>query len=118
MNELTLEKLQWSQLCEALSSEAQTQEGRDSCLRLRPEYAADEIEKRWHDVIPLRDLQRAGYKAPIGDLPPMQGVFRAVSLGQILDGEQIWSVYMLLHTVRSVHQFAMDRQDRCRTLVR
>lgn len=116
--ELTLEKLQWSQLCEALSSEAQTQEGRESCLRLRPEYEADEIERRWQDVIPLRDLQRSGYRSPIGDLPPMQSIFRAASLGQILDGEQIWSVYMLLQTVRSVHQFAMDRQDRCRTLVR
>lgn len=116
INELTLEKLQWSQLCEALASEARTIEGNHSCLNLKPVFETFDIELRWQDVIPLRDLVRAGYRPPIGELPDMHRTFRAVSLGQILDGEEIWSVNVLLQMVRNVHQFAMDKQDKCRTL--
>lgn len=116
INELTLEKLQWSQLCEALAAEANTIEGHHSCLHLKPRFDKLDIELRWQDVIPLRDLLRSGYRPPIGELPEMQLIFRAVSLGQILEGEAIWSVYTLLQMVRSVHQFAMDKQERCKTL--
>jgi DNA mismatch repair protein MutS2 len=116
INELTLEKLQWPSLCEALASEARTVEGIDSCLNLRPSFEKLAIELRWQDVLPLRDLLRAGYRPPIGELPDMHRTFRAVSLGQILDGEEVWSVFILLQMVRNVHQFCMDKQDRCRTL--
>jgi DNA mismatch repair protein MutS2 len=116
INELTLEKLQWSQLCEALAAEANTVEGHHSCLILKPRFDKLDIELRWQDVIPLRDLIRSGYRPPIGELPEMHLTFRAVSLGQILEGEAIWSVYTLLQMVRNVHQFAMDKQDRCKTL--
>lgn len=116
INELTLEKLQWSGLCEALASEARTIEGNHSCLHLKPVFEKIDIELRWQDVMPLRDLVRAGYRPPIGELPDMHRTFRAVSLGQILEGEEIWSVNVLLQMVRNVHQFAMDKQDKCRTL--
>ncbi|RYZ58164.1 MAG: hypothetical protein EOP07_07825 [Proteobacteria bacterium] len=116
INELTLEKLQWSQLCEALAAEANTVEGHHSCLILKPNFDKLDIELRWQDVIPLRDLIRSGYRPPIGELPEMHLTFRAVSLGQILEGEAIWSVYTLLQMVRNVHQFAADKQDRCKTL--
>ncbi|MBC7660925.1 MAG: Smr/MutS family protein [Chitinophagaceae bacterium] len=116
INELTLEKLQWSLLCEALAAEANTIEGNQSCLTLKPRFDKLDIELRWQDVLPLRDLLRSGYRPPIGELPEMHLTFRAVSLGQILEGEAIWSVYTLLQMVRSVHQFAMDKQERCKTL--
>ncbi|MES2745213.1 MAG: hypothetical protein V4655_07290, partial [Bdellovibrionota bacterium] len=116
INELTLEKLQWPSLCEALASEARTVEGNHSCLNLKPEFEKIDIELRWQDVVPLRDLVRAGYRPPIGELPDMHRTFRAVSLGQILEGEEVWSVFVLLQMVRNVHQFAMDKQDKCRTL--
>jgi DNA mismatch repair protein MutS2 len=118
IQELTLEKLQWPQLLEHLAQEAQTLEGRDACLRLKPNFAADDIEKRWQDVLPLRDLLRSGYRPPIGELPELRPIFRGALLGQILDGEMLWNVYVLLQTVRNVHQFAADRMDRCRTLQR
>lgn len=118
INELTLEKLQWPQLLSHLAAEAQTLEGRDACAKLRPEFTASAIEQRWDDVIPLRDLIRSGYRPPIGELPELRPVFRGAALGQILDGESIWNVYLLLQTVRSVHQFAVDKQDRCKTLAR
>ncbi len=118
IHEITLEKLQWPLLLEALAEEAQTSEGRELCLQLKPTFKADAIEQRWAEVIPLRDLQRTGYRAPIGDLPEMRNVFRGAALGQILDGESIWNVFLLLNQVRSVHQFAVDKQDRCKTLVR
>ena len=116
INELTLEKLQWSQLCEALAAEARTVEGNHSCLHLKPVFEKFDIEIRWQDVIPLRELLRSGYRPPIGELPDMHRTFRAVALGQILDGEEIWSVFTLLQMVRNVHQFALDKQDKCRTL--
>nr|MDQ3230637.1 hypothetical protein [Pseudobdellovibrionaceae bacterium] len=118
IQELTLEKLQWPQLLEHLSQEAQTLEGREACLELKPTFAAEDIEKRWQDVVPVRDLLRSGYRPPIGDLPEMRPIFRGALLGQILDGEMLWNVYVLLQTVRNVHQFAADRMDRCRTLAR
>ncbi len=118
INELTLEKLQWPQLLSHLAAEAQTLEGREACLHLRPAFTAPQIEQRWDDVIPLRDLIRTGYKPPIGELPELRPVFRGASLGQILDGESIWNVFILLQTVRSVHQFSVDKQDRCKTLGR
>lgn len=118
INELTLEKLQWSQLLENLAAEAQTLEGREACSKLHPTFPAPAIEQRWDDVIPLRDLIRSGYRPPIGELPELRPVFRGASLGQILDGESIWNVFLLLQTVRSVHQFAVDKQERCKTLAR
>ncbi len=118
IQELTLEKLQWPLLVEHLAQEAQTLEGREACLQLRPKYEAEAIEQRWQDVVPLRDLLRSGYRPPIGELPEMRPIFRGALLGQILDGEMLWNVFVLLQTVRSVHQFAADRQDRCRTLLR
>ncbi len=118
INELTLEKLQWPQLLAHLAAEAQTLEGREACLKLRPDFRAEAIEQRWTDVIPLRDLLRSGYRPPIGELPELRPVFRGAALGMILDGESIWNVYLLLQTVRNVHQFAGDRQDRCKTLQR
>lgn len=118
INEVTLEKLQWPLLLEALAQEAQTLEGRDFCLHLKPKFSAAAIEERWADVLPLRDLLRTGYKPPIGELPELRPVFRGAALGQILDGESLWNVFLLLQTVRSVHQFALDRQDRCKTLTR
>ena len=118
INELTLEKLQWHQLCEALAAEANTVEGHHSCLTLKPSFDRLDIELRWQDVIPLRDLLRSGYRPPIGELPEMHLTLRAVSLGQILEGEAIWSVYTLLMMVRNVHQFASDKQDRCKTLAK
>ncbi|MBC7532815.1 MAG: Smr/MutS family protein [Oligoflexus sp.] len=118
INELTLQKLEWHQLCEALAAEANTIEGHHSCLTLKPSFDILDIELRWQDVIPLRDLLRSGYRPPIGELPEMHLTFRAVSLGQILEGEAIWSVYTLLMMVRNVHQFATDKQDRCKTLAK
>jgi DNA mismatch repair protein MutS2 len=118
INELTLEKLQWPLLLDYLAGEAQTLEGRDACLALTPKFDTVAIEERWQDVIPLRDLIRSGYRPPIGELPELRQVFRGLSLGQILDGESFWNIFLLLQTVRSVQQFAGDRQDRCRTLTR
>jgi len=118
IQELTLEKLQWPLLLEHLAHEAQTLEGRDACLQLKPKFDLEAIEQRWQDVIPLRDLLRSGYRPPIGELPEMRPIFRGALLGQILDGEMLWNVFVLLQTARNVHQFAADRMDRCRTLQR
>ena len=101
INELTLEKLQWTQLCEALAAEANTVEGHHTCLTLKPRFDKIDIELRWQDVLPLRDLLRSGYRPPIGELPEMHLIFRAVSLGQILEGESIWSVFTLLFVCNS-----------------
>ncbi|MCX6128921.1 MAG: Smr/MutS family protein [Proteobacteria bacterium] len=118
IQELTLEKLQWPLLLDFLALEAQTLEGREACLKLHPNFTAAETEERWREVIPLRDLLRTGYKAPIGDVPAMQLIFRGAALGQILDGEMFWNIFILLQTVRNVHQFSADRQERCKTLQR
>jgi len=113
-----LEKLEWPTLAGILADLAQTEEGRRKCLELEPELKQEAIESRWADVVPLRDLSRAGYRAPIGLLVPLYPVFKAASVGHSLTGSDLRAVYDLQISVKKVFAFASDLQNRCITLRR
>lgn len=118
MEPLVHNNLEWPLLLQRLASHAQTEAGQAHCLALPLNLTRDAIEKRWHEVEPLKELARAGYKAPIGALSRMEPIFRAASLGQILDGESLRAVAHLLATVRGIHRFTSDLKSRCPTLDR
>lgn len=118
MKQKILDKLQWNQLLENLASHTQTEEGRESCQRLKPELNASQVDEQWQKIEPLRRLISTGYRPPIGDLAPMHSIFRAASLGQLLDGESFWSVLTLLKAVQHYHRFAMDFSEKHPILLR
>jgi DNA mismatch repair protein MutS2 len=69
-------------------------------------------------VEPLKALTLKGYKAPIGDLPPLGATFRAAAVGQILDGASLRAVGDLLESTRRVNAFASDFAPTVSTLRR
>ncbi|MFW7381073.1 MAG: endonuclease MutS2 [Oligoflexus sp.] len=118
MNNVVLEKLQWNDLLHLLADRTQTIEGREICENLQPNLQKDEIESRWNQLEPLRNLIRTGYTPPIGDIPILHAVFRGAALGQILDGESLRNVLHLLQAVKNFHRFAKDFQEKCPALLR
>jgi DNA mismatch repair protein MutS2 len=118
MNNVVLEKLQWNDLLARLAAKTQTVEGRDICRTLQPNLSREDIASRWSQLEPLRNLIRSGYTPPLDELPIMRPIFQGASLGQILDGESLWTVLHLLQTVRHFHRFATDFQEKCPSLLR
>src|SRR5687768_1064859 len=87
-----LSKLEWPELVDILSGMSQTDDGRERCLALSPSLDRPAIEERWSLVEPLRVVATQGYRAPIGAVPRLGGVFRAAKVGQVLDGESLRGV--------------------------
>lgn len=114
----TLEKLEWFELLNLLAKEAQTEEGVMRVQSLLPTLSREDVERRWFLVNPLRLLATQGFKAPIGGLIPMAGIYRAAELGQILDGSSLRAVYEVLDATKRVYAFAADQGPRCSTLAR
>ena len=113
-----LDQLQWHLLIDKLSQKAQTEPSRKMCRDLQPTMSHNDIERRWAQVLPLKTLFSRGYRAPIGELPDLTVSFRAASLGQILNGEDLWDIFILLQMTQTVRQFTIDQKDRCQTLSR
>jgi DNA mismatch repair protein MutS2 len=116
MNESVLQKLEWPTLLGLLASHTQTEEGRDLCLGKRPNLGQEQIEDRWGLVVPLKRLASQGYRAPVGELPHMSVILKAASLGQILAGEHLRDVGILLESTKNNYNFAQDFSDKCSTL--
>lgn len=102
----TLEKLEWSLLVARLANYAQTDEARQSCLDLVPALTHSEIATRWNLVLPLRDIARAGYKAPVGTLKLPHHVFKGAEKGQLLEGPDLRLVFEILMSTKRVLGFA------------
>ncbi len=118
MKPIVLEKLQWKTLLNKLARYAQTTEGFERCTQLQPNLDHTAIAKRWSEAEPLKNLIRTGYVPPIGETPVLSPIFRALSLGQTLDGESLRNIYVLLQTVKGVQKFTRDFSEKCSTLVR
>jgi DNA mismatch repair protein MutS2 len=116
--ERSIARLEWNELTTHLSKQAQTEEGEQRCSSLRPDLERHEIEDRWSRVEPLAQLQNEGYRPPIGQIPPMQPVFRSASLGNIFDGIQLRTIVTLLHATRTIHNFSGDFAAKCPPLRR
>lgn len=100
-----LAKLEWPLLVAKLAQEAQTEEGQDRLSGLTPDLDRNQVEDRWSHVVPLRDIARSGYKAPVGMVRKMHHVFKGADKGMIFEGEDLRLVYDLLVSVKKVAVF-------------
>ena len=114
----TLIQLEWPVLLEKIASFAQTEEGRKHTLELPCNLTTEQIESSWAETYPLRQIIRSGYRPPIGNLEPMESLFRGAKLGQILDGESLRIILALLQSVKTALAFARDFGDKCDLLNR
>ena len=102
----TLDKLEWSLLTTRLSNFATTDEAQENCRALLPNRNRDAISQRWTDVTSLRDIARAGYRAPIGSLKNPRQPFKGAEKGQILEGPDLRLICDVLISTKKVLAFA------------
>ncbi len=105
-SERTLAKLEWSLLTARLANFAATDEAQANCLALLPNRERDAISQRWSDVTSLRDIARAGYRAPIGALKNPIQPFKGAEKGQILEGPDLRLICDVLISTKRVLAFA------------
>ncbi len=110
------DKLQWQNLLQHLADHAQTEDGRELCLGLKPNLSMAEVQDRWQKVEPLKDICDQGYIPPVGELPPFNKIIRALGVGALLEGPELRSIWVLLDSTARVQTFASDFTDRCSTL--
>jgi DNA mismatch repair protein MutS2 len=113
-----LEKLEWPVLLETLAAFSQTDDGQTLCIELQPNLVRSEIETRWANTASLKEILRQGYRPPIGELPPMRRIFRALGLGQVLGGVELRQVLQLLQAIQKVHGFCVNFSARSDLLAR
>lgn len=116
ITEKVLNKLEWPLLVAKLVGLAQTEEGQEVCAALQPVLAKEAVEERWRQVVPLRDIARGGYKAPIGQLRKMHHVFKGADKGMIFEGDDLRLVYDLLGSVKKILGFLQSFASRAMVL--
>ncbi|MCX6117870.1 MAG: Smr/MutS family protein [Proteobacteria bacterium] len=114
--ERILSKLEWPLLVSKLASHAQSEEGQEDCESLSPfqdpGLNISNILERWDRIIPLRDLIRSGYKAPIGNVRKMYGIFKGAEKGMIFEGDELRLCYELLLSAKKVSGFLQNFSNR------
>ncbi|MEY4632097.1 MAG: hypothetical protein RIQ81_2217 [Pseudomonadota bacterium] len=118
MRPVDLEKLEWPLLLETLAAYSQTDDGQTLCIELQPDLDRATIETRWANVTSLKEIIRQGYRPPIGELPPMRRIFRALGLGQVLGGTELRQVLQLLQAIQKVHGFCVNFSAKSELLAR
>ena len=111
-----LQKLEWEQLLVELASFSQTDQGAGRVKNLQPNLTREEVESSWSQVVPLKHLSEQGYIAPIGYLPNLTGIFKALAIGQILEASSFLDLASLLKSTKFVHGFAADFALKARIL--
>ncbi len=116
MKQIVLEKLDWAQLVEILSSNCKTSAGKVLCQEIKPILTEDQILSRWNLVEPMRDLINNGYAPPISELEDLSQVLLCIEKGQILTGEQLRDTYNMLILTKVLHKFCKDFGQKYSTL--
>ena len=70
----------------------------------------------WSLTVSIKELIGKGYRLPLGELVDLGDIFRKSKLGQILDGEDLREIGVLLSLVKQVQNFSADFSDRFVTL--
>ena len=116
MKRLTIEKLGWSTLTQDLAKRAHTEEAKNRLQNLLPNLKREDIENSWSLTTSIKELIGKGYRLPLGELSDLKEIFKKSKLGQILDGEDLREIGVLLSLVRQVQNFSADFSDRFATL--
>ncbi|MCB9228328.1 MAG: Smr/MutS family protein [Deltaproteobacteria bacterium] len=114
--ESILQKLEWNLLTNRLAGYCQSPEGAKRAAAKQPCMNEEDIRERWKLALPLTDLYRQGYRAPVGELVAVEPLIRAVRLGRVLDGKSLRDISALLASVQKVFTFSRDFSPRCATL--
>jgi DNA mismatch repair protein MutS2 len=118
MKEATFERLEWQVLRQMLAGYAQGPVVRELLETLQPNLQADDIASRWESVDALKRLIHDGYRAPVGEILPMEKILRAAEMGQIFEPDELRTILTLLHSTRNAYAFTSDFADRCFPLQR
>jgi DNA mismatch repair protein MutS2 len=111
-----LDKLDWALLLKEIAGHCQTDQGRVKVESLKPDLDGNQVRERWADTLSLKNLIEQGYAAPVGFIPELKGIFRALSIGQILDGNHLRDISTLLTSTKFVHGFSSDFSLKARVL--
>jgi DNA mismatch repair protein MutS2 len=103
-----LDKLDWTLLLKEIAGLCQTDQGRVKVESIRPTLEASRVRERWADTLSLKTLIELGYSPPVGFIPELKGIFRALSIGQILEGNHLRDLSTLLKSTKFVHGFSSD----------
>lgn len=112
------ESLEWSQILEILRGFSQTVQGQEDVVQLQRYRDHHGTYERWRQVDPLKSLAKDLLIAPIGQVPLISPLLKAAQLGQILDGSELRSLYLLLESTQRVYQFTKDFAGRAPVLLR
>jgi DNA mismatch repair protein MutS2 len=112
------ESLEWSQILEILRGFAQTVQGQEDVVLLQRYRDHHATYERWRQVDPIKSLAKDLLIAPIGQVPLITPLLKAAQLGQILDGSELRSLYLLLESTQRVYQFTKDFAGRAPVLLR
>jgi DNA mismatch repair protein MutS2 len=110
---LSWERLEWPIVCEILAGYGQGPVARDMCANLVPDLPAEEIAQRWSTVDALKDLIIEGYRAPVGEVQPMEKLLRAAEMGHIFEPDELRTILGLLYSTRTAYAFSSDFANRC-----
>jgi DNA mismatch repair protein MutS2 len=113
-----LPQLEWDILIDKLSGACKTEAANKKIKETQPNLKSDEIISRWAILTPLKELVDAGYTPSIGSIEPMEQIFRSLSIGGLLDGEELRNVLLLLEATKINHKFCLDFKSKCDVLDR
>ncbi len=107
-----LEKLDWPILTTQLAEYAKSEEGILSCANLALLDDTDDIVRSWGDLRDMKRIVSDGYKIPLRELPSLRLLLRAIELGQILNGQELYLIWSLLENTSRLYSFADTLKER------
>lgn len=114
MKQLLLEKLDWQDLLAALASHCQTEEAKNKVLNLKVGLGKQEILKSWEWTTSLCQLIHLGYCPQVGELVPIEPLLKSISLGRVLEGQELRLIYLVLSTTERLTKFIEDLADKAK----
>ena len=111
-----LPESEWDLLLEEIAKTCNTETASERVKKILPNLDQVEIKSRWGILTPLKQLIGSGYRPPLGELPPIKNLFKTLSMGGLLDAEELRDVLVLLDLTRSNHQFCRDFKAKCEIL--
>ena len=102
MKEHTLELLQYERVCKDFSQYAVTEEGKALCENLKPMSNIKEIERLKSCGNDCLSLLQQSFSPPIKYLPPIMPFLERLKVGEVLEIEGIYSVFLLVILCRNI----------------
>ncbi|MGP1439781.1 MAG: endonuclease MutS2 [Treponema sp.] len=102
MKEHTLELLQYKRVCKDFSQHAITEEGKVLCENIKPTSEISKIENIKSCGNDCFSLLKKSFSPPLKYLPPIMPFLEKLSLGEVLEIEGIYAVFLLTILTRNI----------------